>query len=244
MNMEELQSLENEMKEKFGEELEYKPFISSLYDTNYADLLAYLDEVKDNELKYIYLKMLRARMNYESTLTKKKNIENRNAVRDSLAEEFGLTKSAITHKYKSTSKFLNQKVEENHNKITEKFIKSCYDENGELSLINIANNFDVDVLELKEAIAEYARSLTLKEYEGAMEFRFGPAADKVCNINLIVNEIHEFKDDKTLPQSISNLHINDRKQQLYHFLWSITQMVEDYRELQKSGIKIKKIHCY
>lgn len=237
MREEVLQTLKNEITEIVGGKKEYRPFIDSSFRDNYSDLLTYLDTIEDEDTKYVYLKMLKARFDFNPELTIKKNEENRKAVRDSLAEELGVSKSTITQKYNSTYRLLSYKVEKYKEEKRKEFIKSCYDDVGELSLIKIANNFGIDALELRDALIDYSRSLTLKEYEIAMEFGFSQEADKVCNINLITTRIKELKDNKELPKTISNLFINNRERQLTHFLYSVKSIIEDYRKMQEEGIK-------
>ena len=106
-----------------------------------------------------------------------------------------------------------------------------------LSLVKIAKNFELDPSELREALIEYGKSLTLKEYEIVMECGFFGAVPKVLIVNLMTTRIKELRGCAELPKSVSNLSIRDRKQQLNCFLYSVNSIVDEYRKKQEDNSK-------
>lgn len=112
------------------------------------------------------------------------------------------------------------------NKKQELSYLSCYDEDGYLSFIKIANQFDMDSEKLKESLNNYMYSLNDDELRFAYAFRYSLEAQKMRNIQILKHRIKGFSEKLVEKLYFNETLLRKIEQQL---LDSVPSIYDEYK---------------
>lgn len=181
---------------------------------NIIEILKYFDEIQDENLKYIVKSMLD---------------EANPKTKQQLAEELGIAPATVVRRFNKAIRIMQSKYHEVQYKLKkeaeEKYILSCYDEDGYLSLVKIADAKGIDALELRQAFEDYVKSLTFEEIGIAHRFGFSLEAEKLGNTQILRHRVRGFsqvlcneyekdlldKMDRQLLLSVDRIYSNFKK---------------------------------
>ena len=197
------------------------------------ELLKYIDLMPDEMTKYIMTRIYdRNENDKEKALIELKR---------ELAQELGVKLVTVTTKMNHAARIIRQEREKERKEQFEKYVASCYDEDGHLSLEKIAKAKNMDENELKEIFSEYVNSLTLEEVGIAYRFAFSLEALKLGNTQVLKHLVKGFsmKIDETQITYDSNL-IKKMERQLLEHLDGVISTVEKMRsDLQEQPFQKK-----
>ena len=180
--------------------------------------LKYSNVITDDTSRYIFEVIMKGNDYKES--------------RNALAEELGFSKKAITTRFKTASLLVTQKMREQKDIEFKRFVSRCYDEDGCLSIINIANAHEKDPLELIKIFNEYRDSFTFDESCIAHQFGFSLEALKLGNIEILDYRIKGYSKSSIKADSLY-------KNQEIQFIKSVKAICNEYYRSKEKNEKSK-----